>query len=440
MNELGIVQEYTVKARELPAPDVLVAGGGIAGCMAAIAAARAGAQVLLVEACGSVGGVTTFTAGQHICFCGDSAGQGQIFDELVAELEQLDAIVPYQPWRAEDILTFSHEEWDYGIARYFDATVFGLVLGEMVNREPKLDILFHTRVIDVAAQDGRIEDALLHNASGLHLVRPAVVIDCTGDANLCDMAGFPCIAGRESDGMPIPGALFVTLRDIGEPVAPRLPSWGVEYENAEDMPMVALTLSRERRADFRVKVAGHDTTTAAGLTRAELESRRTVLSAVHHLQKHDYPTWKLDSVSPQVGTRIGRRIAGEYMLTADDARRGATFEDGIGRGTCNLSDKSLMDGSTDRQTHAELDVEIVPPYQIPYRSLVPKENKNVLVAGRCMSADSWALSSARMMPACAMMGQAAGIAAAWSAAAGKSVMEVDMGRLQETLRARGARF
>jgi len=440
MNERKASREYTVRAHDLPAPDVLVAGAGIAGCMAAIAAARAGARVLLVEAYGFVGGVPTITAGQHICFCGDSAGQGEIFDELVGELEQLDAIVPYLPWKAEDILTFSHEEWDYGIARYFDATVFGLVLGEMVDREPGLEVLLHTRVVDVTAHDGRINEVLLHNKSGLHAVQPAVVIDCTGDADLCAAAGFPCISGRESDGLPIPGALFITLRDIGEPVTPRLPAWGARYENAEEMPMVALTLSRERRADFRAKIAGHDMTEAAGLTRAELDSRRSVLSAVQYLQTHGYPTWKLDSVSPQVGIRIGRRIAGEYTLTADDTRRGATFDDGIGRGTCNLSDKSLMDGSSDRQTHAELDVEVVPPYQIPYRSLVPRGSKNVLVAGRCMSADSWALSSARMMPACAMMGQAAGIAAAWSAAAGGNVMQIDMGRLQKTLRARGARF
>jgi hypothetical protein len=395
---------------------------------------------LLVEAYGFLGGVPAITAGQHMCFCGDSLAQGEVFDEFVDALLRIGATVPYQPWKPESILTFTHENWDYGIARYFDATVFSLVLQELVDRDARLDILLHTRVVDVTAHGGQIQSVLLHNKSGLHVVEPAIVIDCTGDADLCAMAGFACINGRESDGAPVPQAMFITLRDIGEPVEPTLPAWAEAYDTADDMPMVSLTLRRERRADFRLKVAGYDPVDGDRLTRAELDSRRQVLSAVHYLQTHGYPTWKLDSVSTQVGIRIGRRIVGEYTLTAEDARQGAVFKDGIGRGSCNLSDKSLMDGSSDRQTHTELDVEVVPPYQIPYRCLVPRGSINVLAAGRCMSADSWALSSARMIPACAMMGQAAGIAAAWSAAAGDDVMRVNVARLQDTLRAKGASF
>jgi hypothetical protein len=161
---------------------------------------------------------------------------------------------------------------------------------------------------------------------------------------------------------------------------------------------------------------------------------------VHFLQTHGYENHRLDSISTQIGVRIGRRIVGEYTLSEDDTRRGARFKDGIARGTCNLSDRSLMDGSTDRQTHDELDVVVVPAYQIPYRSLIPRAGWNILVAGRCLSADYRALSSARMMPACAMMGQAAGAAAARSATTGRAVMDVDIPALQAELRAAGAEF
>ena len=436
----GKRQERTVRVRELPARDVVVAGGGIAGCMAAIAAARTGANVQLIEAYGFVGGVPVIAAGQHMCFCGDSAGQGQAFDELVDGLTQVGATVPYQPWDPYRILTFTHEEWDYGIARYFDTAAFSLVLGEMVRLEPRLEVLLHTRVVDVAAQDGRITELMLHNKSGMQAVTPGTVIDCTGDADLCAAAGFPTISGREEDGLPIPGALFISLRDLGTPVTPALPTGVQPYAGDADMPMVALTLRRDRRADFRQKITGCDPTDGASLSKAELEARRHVFGVTHYLQTHGYPTWALDSVGMQIGTRIGRRIVGEYVLTADDARRGATFADGIGRGSCNLSDKSLMDGSSNQQTDGALDVEVVPPYQIPYRALVPKGSQNVLVAGRCMSADSWALSSARMTPACSMMGQAAGIAAAWSAAHGAGVLDVDTAKLQGALRDRGAVF
>jgi len=440
MDERDGYLEFTTQARLLPPPDVLVAGGGIAGCMAAIAAARAGVQVLLVEAYGFLGGIPVFNAGQHMCFCGDSANQGEVFDELMDTMEELGATVPYQPWNPYGILDFTHEDWDLSIARYFDTAIYQLVLQEMVTGESNIRILLHTRVVDVVAQNGVVGSVLIHNASGLQAIQPRVVIDCTGDANLAAAGGFPCIEGREGDGAPIPQAMYISLRDTGEPVVPALPPWGVRYRSADDMPMTALTLEQERRADFREKVAGYDPTDGESLTQAELHSRRNVLSIVHYLQTHGYPTWKLDSVSTQVGTRIGRRIAGEYTLTADDLRRGARFDDGIARGTCNLSDKSLMDGSSDKQTHADLAVEVVPAYQIPYRSLVPKGSRNLLAAGRCMSADSWALSSARMMPACSMMGQAAGVAAAWCAKGETSVMDVAIPILQEVLRAKGAEF
>ena len=99
-----------------------------------------------------------------------------------------------------------------------------------------------------------------------------------------------------------------------------------------------------------------------------------------------------------------------------------------------------MDASSDRQTSSTLDVVVVPAYQIPYRSLVPRGGRNILVAGRCMSADDRALSSARMLPACAMMGQAAGAAAAMCASPGRTVMDVDLPALQAELRAAGAEF
>ena len=428
--------EFTRQLNLLPSCDVLVAGGGIAGSMAAIAAARAGANTVLMEGYGFLGGTPVINAGPHYCFCGDTAGQGEIFDELVAELETLGATVPYEPWDPRAILSFTHEEWDFSIARYFDTTVFQIVLQEMVRQQANLRLLLHTRVLDAIMEDGQVVAVIFHNKSGLQAIRPRVVVDCTGDADLAAAAGFLCTRGET----PIPMSLRLSLRDVGEQVTPALPSWGVEHGSEADMPMVALTIEKDRLVDFRSKVVGCDPVDGDGLTQAEVLSRRNVLNIVHYLQTHGYPTHKLDSISTQVGIRIGRRVVGEYTLTVKDVRQGARFDDAIARGTCNLTDMNLMDGSTDKQTHGELAVEVVPAYQIPYRSLVPRGSRKMLVAGRCMSADSWALSSARMMPACAMMGQAAGMAAAWSARAEKSVMDIDIPALQKVLRAKGAKL
>ena len=432
--------EFTKQIGLAPPCDVLVVGGGIAGTMAALAAARRGAQVLLLERYGFLGGTPVANAGPHYCFCGDTAGQGQLFDELLAGLEELGAVVPYEPWDPEAILRFSHDHWDYSVARYFDSTMYQLALQELVLREKGIRLLLHSQVVDGVMEGGQVTAVIFYNPSGLQAILPRVVVDCTGDANLAAAAGFPCISGRDHDGMPLPLSLRLSLRDTGEQVEAVLPSWSEKYEQTKNMPMVSLTLDQESLADFRVKVAGYDPTCGEGITQAEVASRREVPGILHFLQTHGYPNHKLDSISTQVGVRVGRRIVGEYTLSEEDARSGAGFKDSIARGTCNLSDRSLMDGSTDRQTHDELDVVVVPAYQIPYRSLVPRGGQNILAAGRCFSADHRALSSARMMPACAMMGQAAGAAAARSASTGRAVMDVDIPALQEELRAAGAEF
>jgi hypothetical protein len=440
MSKAGEYYEFKKRIQLAPACDVLVVGGGIAGAMAALAAARRGAQVQLLERYGFLGGTPVANAGPHYCFCGDTAGQGALFDELVTALEDLGAIVPYEPWDPEAILRFSHDRWDYSVARYFDSTMYQLALQELVLQERRIHLLLHSQVVAAEMEGGQVATVVYYNPSGLHAVRPRVVVDCTGDANVAAAAGFACISGRDIDGRPLPMSLRLSLRDTGEPVGTPLPPWSERFELATEMPMVSLTLDQDRIADFRVKVVGHDPASGEGMTQAEVRSRREVPGIVCFLQTHGYPNYKLESISTQIGIRIGRRIVGEYTLSEGDTRNGARFEDGIARGTCNLSDRSLMDGSSDRQTHSELDVVVVPAYQIPYRSLVPRGSRNVLAAGRCLSADYRALSSARMMPACAMMGQAVGAAAAACANAGRAVMDVDIPALQAELRVAGAVF
>lgn len=432
--------EFSKRLSLLPSCDVLVAGGGIAGSMAAIAAARAGANTVLMESYGFLGGTPVFYVERHFSFCGDTAYQGEIFDEFLAKLEGLGATVPYKPWDPQGVLSFSHESWDSSVARYFDPTVFQLVLQEMVLQEKNIRLLLHTRVLDATMDNSQIAGVIFHNKSGLQAIRPRVVIDCTGDAELAAAAGFPCTKGRESDKQPIPLSLCIILRDVGEPVTPVLPPWGVKYKNKHDLPRVDLLMNKDGFIHFRVKIAGYDPTEADSLTEAEVLSRRDVFSIVYYLQTHGYPTWKLDSISTQVGIRIGRRIIGEYVLTVEDVRQGAHFDDAIARGTCNLTDMNLMKESTEDQTRKEPTVEVVPAYQIPLRSLIPQGSQNMLAAGRCISADSWALSSARMIPTCAMMGQAAGIAAALCAKNAQPVTDTDIAALQKELKARGAKL
>jgi FAD dependent oxidoreductase len=417
---------------ELPPVDVMVAGGGMAGVSAAVAAARQGARVLLVEQHVDLGGTAT-TAGTA-AFCGETTGQGEVFDAVVRELERLGAIAPYRPYREREARPFDHE-------------VLKFVLQEAV-LGAGVDLWLHTRVADVDCRDGRIEAVILHSKSGLQAIRPAVVIDCTGDGDVTHQAGFPTAKGREADGAQLPMALNFFLRDAGRlvqqelPAAPAAPGGGLRvYESADELPMLSVWPQGDGKVGLKLKVIGHDATDGRSLTAAEIAARRLMWSMIHYVQRHpvgrhDLSRYKFDYVSPRIGVREGRRAVGEYVLTGADLRAGRTFEDGIALGVFYLDS---MDPLTEKRAYqVNWEERHVPPYQVPYRSLLPKGAKNLLVAGRCLSADQLALSSARVMTTASMMGQAAGIAGAWSAAGGRPVGEVAGGALRRELTNRGA--
>ena len=172
-----------------------------------------------------------------------------------------------------------------------------------------------------------------------------------------------------------------------------------------------------------------------------MQARRLMWSMIHYVQRHlyrnhDLSQYKFDYISPRIGIREGRRAVGEYVLTVDDLRAGRTFDDGIALGVFYLDS---MDPTTDKWLYQmPREERHVPPYHVPYRSLMPRGAKNLLVAGRCFSADQLALSSARVMTTASMMGQAAGIAAAWSSGAGRPVAEVGAAALRRELANRGA--
>jgi hypothetical protein len=428
-----------VFSRTLPAlqpVDVLVAGGGMAGFSAAVAAARQGASVLLVEQHADLGGTAT-TAGTA-AFCGETTGQGEVFDAVVAEMERLQAIAAYKPYAEREARPFDHE-------------VLKFVLQEQV-LAAGVDLQVHTRVADVDCREGRIEGVILHSKSGLQAIRPATVIDATGDGDVTHLAGFPTAKGRESDGAQLPMSLNFFMRNAGRevrqelPQAPTAPGGALrEYDSADDLPMLSVWPQGDNKMGLKLKVVGpdgsYDAADGRSLTRAEIHARRLMWSMIHFLQRHRYRNhdlsqYKFDYISPRIGIREGRRAVGEYVLSGADLRAGRTFEDGIALGVFYLDS---MDPTTDKWLYqVPREERHVPPYHVPYRSLLPRGAKNLLVAGRCLSADQLALSSARVMTTASMMGQAAGIAAAWSAGARRPVAEVTTSALRRELLGRGA--
>jgi hypothetical protein len=396
-------------------PEVAVIGGGIAGVCAAVSSARQGAEVLLVERYNVLGG--NATAGGVGGFCGETRGQGEIFDEVIAGLDEVNAIADYAPYEERESRTFDHE-W------------LKFVLQELV-LSAGVRLLLHATLVGADVTGGRVERVLVGSKGALAAVEPDTVIDATGDADLAAAAGFECSHAGEGAQLPMSQMTFV--RDVGERVDVPLPTGLEPIEGDDDLPMTSVWEEPRGKAGIKIKVEGYDVTDPWSLTGAEIEARRRSVRVIDYLRSERMPERVLDHSTHQIGVREGRRVVGEYVLTEDDLRAGRRFEDDIAVGRFYLD---FHDPSNAGRTYA-VERTQVPPYGTPLRCLIPRGAIDLLVAGRCLSCDQVALSSARVMTTCAMIGQAAGIAAARAVESG-DVSTVDAQALREQLGKRGA--
>lgn len=419
--------ESLVWEREVPLrykADVAVIGGGMAGVCAACAAARGGAKTLLVERFAVTGG--NATVGGVANWSGETAGQGAIFDEILRDLEAFGAQSPY-PGRYEHFSRMN---------RVFDHEVLALVLQEMLLRYG-VKLLLHTRFVDVRVDGRRITEALVAGASGPEAVRAAVFIDCTGDGAVAHRAGYACMKGRVEDELQLPPSMMYFVRERDTAVAPQLPDgWFSPPQREEDLPMVSVWPNGPGGKAIKLKVPGYDSTDTESLSALEVRARQRVFEILDYHQRVERRPWLLDHISPIIGLREGRRVIGDTVLTVEDLRAGRCFTDAIARGVFFLDG---MEPASEKRTYllAKEDQK-VPPYQIPFGSLVARDGDNLLMAGRCFSADQLALSSARVMTTGAMLGQAAGLAAALAVEEGAALRDIDPQAVRAGVEAHGA--
>jgi hypothetical protein len=402
--------------------DVAVVGGGIAGVSAALAAARSGAKVILVERFGVVGG--NATVGGVASFCGETAGQGEAFDAILDGLQAFNAVAPYKPYPEADNRVFDHE-------------ILAVVLQELLLRRT-VKLLLHTRFADVRMNGGRITECILAGQSGPEALRARQFIDCTGEAQLARLAGFETVKGRPQDGLTLPMSLIFFVRHTDPNHAkPQVPNgWFEPIRDKADLPMTSIWPNGPGGNAVKIKVPMFDASDAESLTAAEIYARRRMMQVLDYYQRVEKKPWLLDHCSARIGIREGRRIVGEYVLSVDDLRAGRKFDDAVARGVYYLDGHKPDD---DKRTYIlPPEQRKVPPYQIPFRSLVPRGAANLLAAGRCLSADQLAMSSARVMTTCSMMGQAAGIAAALAAARRCELPNLDFADVRRIVEERGA--
>jgi hypothetical protein len=405
--------------------DVAVIGGGIAGVCAACAAAESGSAVVLVERFAATGGM--MTVGGVNNFCGETAGQGRVFDEMMSLMEAFGAIEPHEP--------YDH----FRTRRPFRHEILTVVLQEMLLRRG-VKLLLHTRFVDVAASgNGRVDAVLLRGQSGPEALRAKQFIDGTGEGELAHLAGCETMKGRERDGLQLPMSLMYFVREVtNEQAMAEVPEgWCERIMTQEDLPMTSPWPNGPASKAIKIKIPGYDSTDTESLTDAEIAGRRKMMQVLDYHQRVAAKPWLLDHVSPIIGIREGRRVVGDYVLTESDVRVGRAFEDGVAVGTFYID---AHEPTTEKRVAQieDRDDRRVPPYHIPLRSLRARDAENLWMAGRDLSADMLAMSSARVATSGAMMGQAAGIAAAIAADTGCVARDVDTNRVKRIVVERGA--
>jgi hypothetical protein len=399
--------------------DVVVAGGGIAGFSAACSAAVTGAKVMLIERFGALGGM--LTTGGVANFCGQMEAQGEVFDEMLDELKRYNSL-----GEGDRISLFNYE-------------ILALVMQEMLLKR-NIKILLHTRLVDVLVKGRYVTECIICGKSGMEAVRGKVFIDCSGDADLARYAGFSTMKGDPVNGHQLPMSKMSFVREVDEKeVLFQTPEdWPGKILKEEDLPMTSVWPDGPGGKALKIKIPMFDSTSSESLTDAEIRARRRTMDVLYYYQAIEKKKWRLINSAPIIGIREGCRIEGDYILKVDDLRAGRAFDDGVARGTFYLDGHKPTD---DKRTYIlPKDQLNVPPYQIPMRSLIAKDSDNLLMAGRCMSADQLALSSARVSTSSSMMGQATGIAAATAVNKKTMLRNLDYGEIKQEVINRGAQL
>jgi hypothetical protein len=433
-----IIREPAREVNLFKEADVVVVGGGPAGIAAAVAAGRNGARTVLLERYGHLGGLSTGGLVTIIMPMSDGTDRPQIAGICQEIVDRLDAIGAAVHPRMADLgssdpklveywrnYSFCVIEGKITLSVFMDPEMLKCVLNDMAE-EAGVKLLLHSWVVRALVEKDEVKGIIFESKSGRQAVLGKVIIDTSGDGDVFASAGAPFEQTINPEMRSSKLALVFRIGNIDlkkyldfkKSETQRHGGLMHELESLGGFTMFLRT-SREDMLWVNNNIPGLNPLDVNDLTWLEVDGRKRMRITHDFLKKHmpGFENSFIVDTASQIGVRSSRRLSGEHVLTQQEIFSGVVFPDTVAMGPDFRHNVSAEH----------------PHWCVPYRSLLPRQVKNLLVAGRCFSSDPVANDLLAPIQFCFAMGQAAGTAAALAARGNISPAQVDVRELQARL-------
>lgn len=411
--------------------DLIVVGGGLSGVCASVAAARSGMSVLLIEKSGALGGAMSNSLVYPFMSYWTN-------DKETNEKKYLSGGIFREMLNRQKEMCLNTND------KNFSPEYFKFILDELTY-DAGVDVLFHAVLYDVVKDGRKLKSIKVIAGSEKLELNAGFFIDTTGDGNLFYLAGCDYLLGRKSDNLCQPMTTCFRMSGVD------IERFNVEKENIQKLykeyqNVGKISNPRENILYFlgigegimhfnTTRIIKRNPTDPFDVSKAEKAARGQILELVNFL-KEVSPAFKnsnIISIASDIGVRESRKLRGKHILTEEELKNCTKFEDGIALGNYDIDIHNPAGSGTSHYYFKAGEY-----YSIPYRSLLPKEFDNLLVAGRCISATHEAQASVRIMPICACMGEAAGLAIAVAKQTNTNTHTLDTNILREKLKSNEA--